>query len=1094
VIDNIVISSLKDKHDSSPRRAKVSWSKFVEAFRKVRKTACVVANCKHHLCVHKNGGAWSPAVYPPGMPRQKQFVEEISLLVVDLDHLSDEQLAAALVPLVTYQRILHASHSDRPTGSNVCTCGSEPGALHGQSCPSRVDRCVRAIVALNRPVTRDEWPRFWPTAMAYLKQPADPSTCDANRLYYLPSRPKDADTYYFEAHDGLALDVEAILELAPPEAPSIADSLKVDPNGAVEPGQRHAMLKSMAGALRYRGAGYEEIEAALLLANKSRCIPPKTDAEVRKIAEWAAKQPAHTRARGPSNDSSGGGGGGSGGGSGDGDGAGTAGGDDEADFLRDKNGQAFNSQWNIKVAIRKLRVLLRYDEFSGDEIIEGLAGFGPRFDDPAANHLRLKIDSTFNFLPGLELFLAVTSDIARANRFHPVRDYLSTLAWDQEPRIERWLIDYAGAPDTPYVRAVSRIVLIAACRRIRKPGSKYDEMLILESPQGTDKCLARGTRVLMHDGSSRAVEDVRAGDVLLGPDSEPRRVLETTRGVGPLRKIVPTKGADWVCNDKHILTVALHEKRGYHDAPVTDFVPHKWGSRHAPSNKYAMQVRSPAINFPQRDVSVEPYLVGLWLGDGTCGKPEITNVEPEVHMYCREAAPRHSVEYRTRISNHDCPIILLHGRGGNQKGVPNQYRRGKPHPLLAVFNKCVVAGEKRIPREYLVNATKSRMELLAGLIDSDGNLDRCGIYIIPTKWAGLRDDILFLARSLGFAAYSRIGTSTIKSIGFSGQYHYITISGDLSRVPVKVPRKKAAPRKQVKDVLRTGFRVEDAGVGEFFGFELEGDGRFLLEDFTITHNSSGLRALAANEDWFTDDLPLGSDTRRFMESTAGKWIVEAGELKGMGKGDVNALKQCLSRQRDEARMAYGRKNTRVARQFVIIGTTNETDGYLRDGTGNRRFWPVRVQRFDLERLRADRDQLWAEAAEAEALGASIRLDPRLYADAAVEQEARLRGDDPLVDVLYRALGNRTGKLRVSDAYLICGLEAGKVNQDQIERFGKAIRELGWERKRRRFDGALEYAYVKGTATEREIELVVEYDPHMRSVRIEVDKATPPATN
>ena len=744
MIDNIVISSLKDKHDSSPLRKKVPWSKFVEAFRKVRKTACLVANCKHNMCVHKNGVAWSPAVYPPGMPRQKQFVEEISLLVVDLDHLSDEQLAAALVPLATYQRILHASHSDRPTGSNVCTCGSEPGALHGQSCPSRVDRCVRAIIALNRPVTRDEWPRFWPTAMAFLKQPADPSTCDANRLYYLPSRPKDADTYYFEAQDGISLDVDAILELAPPEAPSIADNLKLDAAGAVEPGQRHGMLKSMAGALRYRGAGYEEIEAALLLANKSRCIPPKTDAEVRKIAEWASKQPAHTRARAASNDS--GGSGGSGGGGGDGDGAGTPGGDDESDFLRDKNGQAFNSQWNIKVAIRKLRVLLRYDEFSGDEVVEGLPGFGPRFDDPAANHLRLKIDSTFNFLPGLELFLAVTSDIARANRFHPVRDYLSTLAWDQETRIERWLIDYAGAPDTPYVRAVSRIVLIAACRRIRKPGSKYDEMLILESPQGTDK-------------------------------------------------------------------------------------------------------------------------------------------------------------------------------------------------------------------------------------------------------------------------------------------------------------------------------------------------------------SSGLRALAANEDWFTDDLPLGSDTRRFMESTAGKWIVEAGELKGMGKGDVNALKQCLSRQRDEARMAYGRKNTRVPRQFVIIGTTNETDGYLRDGTGNRRFWPVRVQRFDLERLRADRDQLWAEAAEAEALGASIRLDPRLYADAAVEQEARLRGDDPMVDVLYRALGNRTGKLRVSDAFLICGLEAGKVNQDQIERFGKAIRELGWERKRRRFDGALEYAYVKGNDTEREVELIVEYDPHMRSVRIEVDKnERTPATN
>ena len=116
---------------------------------------------------------------------------------------------------------------------------------------------------------------------------------------------------------------------------------------------------------------------------------------------------------------------------------------------------------------------------------------------------------------------------------------------------------------------------------------------------------------------------------------------------------------------------------------------------------------------------------------------------------------------------------------------------------------------------------------------------------------------------------------------------------------------------------------------------------------------------------------------------------------------------------------------------------------------------------------------------------------RTIREAATDQELRLAGDDPLVAVLHRALANRTGKLRVSDA---CGIEPGKVNQDQISRFGRAIRELGWERQRLRVDGALQYAYVKGTAAEREVELVVEYDPHLRSVRIEIDKNVPPPTN
>jgi predicted P-loop ATPase len=166
----------------------------------------------------------------------------------------------------------------------------------------------------------------------------------------------------------------------------------------------------------------------------------------------------------------------------------------------------------------------------------------------------------------------------------------------------------------------------------------------------------------------------------------------------------------------------------------------------------------------------------------------------------------------------------------------------------------------------------------------------------------------------------------------------------------------------------------------------------VLEGTQGSGKSRALQVLAVEDAWFTNDLRLGPDTRQCMASTAGKWIVQVGELKAMSLTDLATLKAFLSRQFDEGRMAYEHKSTRVARQFVVVGTTNVTDDYLRETTSNRRFLPVRIQRFDLERLRADRDQLWAEAAEAEALGESIRLDPRLY-EAAAEQEGRLAGDD-----------------------------------------------------------------------------------------------------
>jgi predicted P-loop ATPase len=83
-----------------------------------------------------------------------------------------------------------------------------------------------------------------------------------------------------------------------------------------------------------------------------------------------------------------------------------------------------------------------------------------------------------------------TRMVAGANRFHPVRDYLHSLKWDGTGRIETWLIDYFGAEDTPFVRAVSRTWLLGAVARILTPGCKFDFMLILEGMQGLEKSTA----------------------------------------------------------------------------------------------------------------------------------------------------------------------------------------------------------------------------------------------------------------------------------------------------------------------------------------------------------------------------------------------------------------------------------------------------------------------------------------------------------------------------------------------------------------------------------------------------------------------------
>jgi putative DNA primase/helicase len=279
-VERFAVSFVESKFDNKPRRELLTWDEIVNKLTVARRTACTVANCGTGVhaeldkdgrvigCRHKNGRAWIPATFTK--TRKKEAAEHVSLLVVDLDHLPDNDARdRALARLEQYCYVAHATHSDRTD-----------------------NRCGRVTLPLSIAVPAADWPRFWPAAMAFLGMPADPSCCDASRLYYLPARPSDAD-FWCEVHGGQALDVAAIIATAPAVAPTIASSLTIADGGMISTGQRHAALKSTAGAMRHRGAGESEILAVLRLTNQ-RCDPPKPDSELADLAKWAAAQPITT--------------------------------------------------------------------------------------------------------------------------------------------------------------------------------------------------------------------------------------------------------------------------------------------------------------------------------------------------------------------------------------------------------------------------------------------------------------------------------------------------------------------------------------------------------------------------------------------------------------------------------------------------------------------------------------------------------------------------------------------------------------------------------------------------------------------------------
>lgn len=367
------------------------------------------------------------------------------------------------------------------------------------------------------------------------------------------------------------------------------------------------------------------------------------------------------------------------------------------EFVTDAHGRAVkDNQHNVRIGVARLGVEARYDEFADRVTITGLEGFGPSLDDAALDRIWLLVDERFNFRPSKDLLRTVVVDDARRAQFHPVQDYLDALEWDGTPRIDTWLTDYAGARDTEFTQAAGALWLIAAVRRVRQPGCKFDEMLILETPtQGTEKSTAFGV-------------------------------------------------------------------------------------------------------------------------------------------------------------------------------------------------------------------------------------------------------------------------------------------------------------------------------------------------------------LAGNDDWFSDCLPLNAEPKRVIEATRGCWIIEAGELSGMRRADIEGLKGLLSRRVDKARMAYDRLSTEAPRQCVFAGTTNSIE-YLKDQSGNRRFWPVRVKRFDIKALKRDRNQLWAEAAFREAQGESIRLDPKFWSVAGDEQARRLTRD-PYVDALRRHLGDIDhGKIAATAVWDLLDVKAGQRTPDQSRRLSEAMIALGWRR-------------------------------------------------
>lgn len=382
----------------------------------------------------------------------------------------------------------------------------------------------------------------------------------------------------------------------------------------------------------------------------------------------------------------------------------------------------------------------------------------------------------------------------------------------------------------------------------------FDKQLeVLNSGNGTrlvccsrraGKCWSPDTLLRKYDGTLVMAKDVVVGDVMMGSHNEPQIVLSTTTGRDQMYRIRSNQEGcriDFTCNSVHVLTVRfaadlsntrsaykdVYKKGEIYDIPLNEFLqlPSYIRSR--------FKLMRQCINYQEKQHIIDPYILGLWLGDGDKVHPRIAVGvnEPEIMSAITDYCGRNGFEVNVRYQNHSagecCEVGIKSG-----KILPEEMRR------------LGIEGNKRIPQEYLIDSVENRLQLLAGLIDSDGCLDKRGNLGFYNTDKVLIDTVVELCDSLGFRTtvnkqvkeYWSEAHSTMQTT----EVFNVFIKGKLSEIPCRCPRKQAKDSTQSLDY---GFYITPVGEGDYAGFTLDGDGRLLLSDYTVTHNTHMLVAI-----------------------------------------------------------------------------------------------------------------------------------------------------------------------------------------------------------------------------------------------------------
>ena len=422
-----------------------------------------------------------------------------------------------------------------------------------------------------------------------------------------------------------------------------------------------------------------------------------------------------------------------------------------------------------------------------------------------------------------------------------------------------------------------------------------------------NSCLSPETPVLMWNGSTKRADEIEVGDELVGDDGNKRNVLYTCSGEDDMYEIIQEKGDTYVVNKEHYLTFQYSGNKNIFWVKPNKNSPNGayWMKWFEPSinkikNKIVSVLKNRTkekalkiitdfsntiddnnifdvkvkdylkmpesykdffigikldkyLNWGYKDISIDPYLVGMWLGDGNSNGKGFTTEDVILLDYWKSWAKNNEAEiilYPHKINNstkhinfryHDYqisdPELYRPDIHYGVKSIHNiGYKRNHKSPLKDALNKYKLLNNKHIPDDFLYTDVNTRLKILAGIIDTDGYVNKDGTSIVISQ-CDIREKLVrqihFLAKTLGFYSSIKEIFKTFNNKKYRGFSVYI--SGNISIIPTLLKRKTC--KNITRYSLRSNFKVKYMGKGLYNGFGVDKNHRFLLGDFTITHNS-----------------------------------------------------------------------------------------------------------------------------------------------------------------------------------------------------------------------------------------------------------------